>query len=100
MRFAWLKMSEYVTVEPQPTDDPDLIELLTNQRLTSAGEEIYHSYEEGDEGSPIAQMLFNGVEGIRALTITEDTLFITRDPAVPREQIIDEVRDALRDFFL
>jgi hypothetical protein len=29
-----------------------------------------------------------------------DTLIITRDPDVPWEALIDEVRDALRDFFL
>jgi hypothetical protein len=63
-------MSEYVTVETRPTDDP------------------------------IAQMLFSGIAGIRALTITEHSLLITRDPDTPWEDLVDEVRDALRDFFL
>lgn len=91
-------MSEYVTVESRPTDNPDVLEIVTNQTLAE-DEEIYNSPEAGDEGSPLAQTLF-GVEGIRALTITESTLRITRDPDVPWEDIVDEVRDALRDFFL
>lgn len=93
-------MSEYVTVEARPTDDPNTLEITTNQRLTTAEREVYVSYEEGDEGSPIAQMLFNGMDGITALVITEHTLLITRDSDVPWEQLADDVRDALRDFFL
>jgi len=93
-------MSEYVTVEVQATDDPNVLELVTNQTLTADGEEVYDTFEAGDEGSPIAQMLFNGIRGIRALTLTEHTLLIARDPAVSWEEIVDEVRDALRDFFL
>lgn len=93
-------MSEYVTVEAEATANPDVMELYVNQMLTHTGEEIYHNYAEGDEGSPIAQMLFNGIRGIEALTITEEALIITRDPQVTWEEIIDDVRDALRDFFL
>jgi len=93
-------MSEYVTVETQPTDNPDILEFITNQKIALEDDEVYENFDEGDEGSPIAQMLFNGVRGIQALTISGGTLFITRDPDVPWEEIIDEVRDALRDFFL
>ncbi len=93
-------MSEYVTVETQTTENPDVLEFLTNQRIALEGDEIYEDFEAGDEGTPIAQMLFNGVRGIRALTISDRSLRITRDPDVPWEEIVDEVRDALRDFFL
>jgi hypothetical protein len=93
-------MSEYFTVEAEPTGDPDVMEIVASEALTENGEEVYRSPEEGDEGSPIAQMLFHGVEGIRALTINGDTMLVTRDPDVPWEMIIDEIRDALRDFFL
>ncbi len=93
-------MSEYVTIEIEPTGDPNVRRLITNQVLTEDDEEVYLNPEEGDEGSPIAQMLFNGVEGIMALRISGDTLTITRDPDVPWEALLDEVRDALRDFFL
>jgi hypothetical protein len=92
-------MSEYVTVESRPTDNPDVLEIVSNQTLTEDETEVYDTPEAGDEGSPLAQTLF-GVDGIRALTITESTLLITRDPDVPWEAIVDEVRDALRDFFL
>jgi hypothetical protein len=93
-------MSEYVTVTPERTDDPDVMEIIVNQTLTHEDEEVYANRAVGDVGSPIAQMLFAGIRGIRALTIVEDALIITRDPAVQWEEIIDEVRDALRDFFL
>ncbi len=93
-------MSEYVTVETQPTGNPDILEIITNQTLTLENREVYENYEDGDEGSPIAQMLFNGIEGIAALTITQHSLLITRDAEVQWEGIIDEIRDALRDFFL
>ncbi len=93
-------MSEYVTVETQPTDNPDMLEIITNQKIALQGDEVYDSFESGDEGSPIAQMLFNGVRGIQALTISGGTLLVTRDPDVSWEEIVDEVRDALRDFFL
>ncbi len=93
-------MSEYVTIDARATSNPDVIEIITNQTLTDAGEEIYHTFEAGDQGSPIAQMLFNGVTGVAGLVITRTTLTIIRQPHVPWEGIIDDVRDALRDFFL
>lgn len=93
-------MSEYVTVEARPTEQPDVLEIVTNQQLAVAGDELYTNFDEGDEGTPIAQMLFNGVRGLRALTISGSTLYLTHDPEVPWEEIVDEVRDALRDFFL
>ncbi|MEQ8673840.1 MAG: NifU N-terminal domain-containing protein [Aggregatilineales bacterium] len=93
-------MSEYVTVETERTNKPDVINIIVNQTLTTDDEEVYENAEEGDEGSTLAQALFIAVEGIRALTITEDTLTITRDPDVTWEDLVDEVRDVLRDFFL
>lgn len=93
-------MSEYVTVEAHPTSDPDVLEIVTNQTLSENEPEIYASYAEGDEGSPIAQMLFNGVNGILHLTIQRHRLVITRAPDTVWEDLIDDVRDALRDFFL
>lgn len=93
-------MSEYVTVEMRPTADPEVMEIVTNQLLAPAGDEFYPDFEAGDQGSPIAQMLFNGVAGIAALTIRGSTLVITRQPGAPWEAIVDDVRDALRDFFL
>lgn len=93
-------MSEYVTVEIEPTEDPDVLEVITNQRLTDAGKEVYPDFEAGTVGSPIAQLLFDGVPGIEALVMTSSSLLITRQPEYTWEEIVDEVRDALRDFFL
>jgi hypothetical protein len=93
-------MSEYVTVETRTTANANVLEIITNQTLTDQVEEVYTSYEEGDEGSPIAQMLFNGVNGITALKMTPHTLFVTRAADHSWEEIVDDVRDALRDFFL
>ncbi len=93
-------MSEYVTVEVEFGEDSDCADLYVNQRLTDEDEETYASPAEGDLGSPIAQMLFAAVDGISQLTIHPDRLAITRDSDAPWEAIIDEVRDALRDWFL
>lgn len=93
-------MSEYVTVEALPTDDPDVIEISTNQTLSQTPPEIYANPDAGDVGSTLAQTLFTAVEGIAALTITADSLIIRRSPDADWEGIIDDVRDALRDFFL
>ncbi len=93
-------MSEYVTVEVEFDDDPTVAALYVNQRLTEAEEERYADPQAGDLGSPIAQLLFNAVDGIQALAIAPDHLTIRRAPEQPWEAIIDEVRDALRDWFL
>ncbi|MEZ4669534.1 MAG: NifU N-terminal domain-containing protein [Anaerolineae bacterium] len=93
-------MSEYVTVEARASDDPNVLEIITNQQLAVEDDEVYNNFDEGDEGTPIAQMLFNGVRGLRALSISGSMMRLTRDRDVPWEEIVDEVRDALRDFFL
>ncbi len=93
-------MSEYVTVEVEYTDDSNVVDLFINQILTHKDEEVYESLEAGELGSPVAQMLFSAVDGIRKLVITEDCLTITRDETYTWEMIIDEVRDALRDWYL
>ena len=93
-------MSEYVTVEVEFGDDPNVAELYVNQTLTEAGEERYLNPQAGDLGSPIAQLLFAAVDGIQMLTIESDRLTITRAPDYPWEAIIDETRDALRDWYL
>jgi len=93
-------MSEYVMVESEPTDNADVMELYINQTLTSTEGEHYTSRTDGEEGSPIAQMLFTAVDGIRAMSIYPDHLLVTREADTPWEQLIDDIRDALRDFFL
>ncbi|GAB4512725.1 MAG: hypothetical protein OHK0046_12700 [Anaerolineae bacterium] len=93
-------MSEYFTLKAEATDDPDVMEIITSEVLAEDEREVYTSADEGDEGSAIAQALFHAVDGIMALVIDEDTLIVRRDPDVPWEALIDEVRDVLRDFFL
>ncbi len=93
-------MSEYVTVESEPGEAPDLVEIYTNQRLTTAGREHYVSLAEGETGSTLAQTLYDNVPGIGELTITDDSLLIRRLPDFTHEEIVDAVRAALRDFFL
>lgn len=93
-------MSEYVTVEVEYSDDANIAELYVNQVLTNQGEERYENPAAGDLGSPIAQMLYAAVDGIISLSISEECLTIQRDPDYPWEAIIDEVRDALRDWYL
>ncbi|MCY4464853.1 MAG: NifU N-terminal domain-containing protein [Chloroflexi bacterium] len=93
-------MSEYVTIEVEPGEHPDIAELVVNQLLATHGVEQYACPDEGDLGSPLAQMLFAAVDGIDQLTIHEDCLIIRRRPDQPWEFIIDEVRDALRDWYL
>ncbi len=93
-------MSEYVTVEVEFSADPNVAELYINQTLTDSERERYANPAEGDLGSPIAQLLFNAVDGIQALIIERDRLTITRANDHSWEAIIDETRDALRDWFL
>jgi hypothetical protein len=93
-------MSEYVTVEAWPTADPDTLEIVTNQTLTDTEREDYPDAAAGDEGSPLAQTLFAAVDDLAALTITMHSLIVRRTPGAAWEAIIDDVRDALRDFFL
>lgn len=93
-------MTEYLRFEIEPTDDPDVRLLITNQTLTPGDDEIYADRESGETGSPLAQTLFFAADDLHALEISEDTLVITRAAGVPWERLLDELRDALRDFYL
>lgn len=93
-------MTEYMRFEIEPTDDPDVRLLITNQTLTQGEDEIYPNRSAGETGSPLAQTLFHAVDGLHALEISEDTLVVTRVSDVAWEMLLDELRDALRDFYL
>lgn len=93
-------MSEYVEIFPESTADPDVMRLVSNLNLTPDGEaEIYASPEEGDEGSTLAQTLF-GIPGLAALTLDGSELLVTRQPGVEWHDLIEDITDALRDFYL
>ncbi len=94
-------MSEYVTVETEATDNPDVLVIYINQPLTMDDEEIYDSAEAAEEdGSPLVQAVVFAVDGIAALTVRPDHMVITRQPDAIWEVLVDDLRDALRDFFL
>jgi len=93
-------VSEYFRVETERTENPDVLEIITSETLTQGEEEVYENPQAGNVGSTLAQTLFHGVDGIKALTIADDTLIVTRQPGVVWEILVDEVRDVLRDFFL
>jgi hypothetical protein len=93
-------MSEYFTLEAETTDNPDMMALWVNQTLTDSAPEIYADADEGEAGTPIAQILFLDLDGVAALIVHEDHLLVTRQSDVPWERLVDDIRDALRDFFL
>lgn len=92
-------MSEYIEIDTESTDDPDEMRFYTNVMLADAGEEVYDSVEEMEEGSPVAQTL-SFVEGIRRLRMDGGEMLVTRDPDTPWHIIVADVSAAIRDFFL
>jgi scaffold Nfu/NifU family protein len=92
-------MSEYITVQTEYGDDPDQVRLNTNLSLAPEGSESYASHDEGDEGSPLAQTLF-GIEGLASLDIEGGTLTVRREPDAEWPALIDDITEALKDFFL
>jgi hypothetical protein len=93
-------VTEYVDLHPEPTSNPNVMILVTNLTLNPGGEaEVYRSPDEGEEGSPLAQELF-AVPGLAALTLDGGELAITREPDVEWHDLIEDISDALRDFFL
>ena len=94
-------MPEYSRIRPEyDPDDDHIVYLVTNLTLAYEDEEEhYDSAAEGEEGSPLAQLLFL-IDGITALTITPDTMIVTRDPAVEWYVLIDEISTAIKDFYL
>ena len=94
-------MSEYVIIETEATDNPDVRVLHINQPLTLEDEEVYDSVQAAEEdGSPLVQAVVFAVDGIAALTVRPDYMVITRQPDAIWEVLVDDMRDALRDFFL
>ena len=92
-------MSEYITVDIETTDDPQLVIIHTNQKLAPDGREDYPDIASGEEGSPLAQSLFT-IDGLQALIIEDGDLRITCGPELELFSLIDEVRAILTDFFL
>jgi len=91
-------MTEYIDIQPEPTDDPAVMRLVTNLALSEV-REVYDIREQGEEGSALAQALF-AVPGLAALTIDARDLLIRRAPDVEWHDLVEDISDALRDFFL
>ena len=92
-------MSEYITLDFEPADQPNVVVVQTNQKLAPDGTEVYPDLASGDEGSPLAQMLF-AIEGVLALTLEASAMTITYAEDCQLFTLIDEVRAVLTDFFL
>lgn len=92
-------MSEYITLDFEPGDQPNVVVVQTNQKLAPDGTEIYPDIASGEEGSPLAQMLF-AIDGVLALTLDGGAMTITYAPECQLFALIDEVRAVLTDFFL
>ncbi len=94
-----LTMSEYIEIETEFSDDDGTLIVYTNLRLNDGEIEQYHSSEELEEGSPVAQALAV-IEGIHFLQIEHSDLTVKRNPDVPWHIIISDISAALKDFFL
>ena len=64
-----------------------------------AEREVYPDPEDGDTGTPLAQALY-AVPGLFSLTIEGKDLIIGRDPGVEWHDLVEDISDVLRDFFL
>ncbi len=81
------------------SDDDSTLAVYTNLRLNEGEPEVYHSSEELEEGSPVAQAMAV-IEGIRFLQIKGSDMLVRRDPDTPWHFIISDISAALKDFFL
>jgi len=92
-------MSEYIEIETELSDDDSSLTVYTNLRLNEGEVEQYHSQEELEEGSPVAQAL-TVIEGIRFLQINGSDMIVRRDPDTPWHLITSDISAVLKDFFL
>ena len=92
-------MSEYLKIEAESTEDPDVMVFHTNFRLTEEEFELYHSTQEMEEGSAVAQVLAT-IEGIKHLRLEESALEITKNHDFPWHPIAADINSALKEFFL
>ena len=96
--YRWL-MSEYIEIEHESGDDPDVMMIYTNVTLAEGAPEQYATLEEMEEGSPVAQAIAY-IEGVSALRLEGKTMTVTREPEMPWHIIVAEISTAIRSFFL
>lgn len=93
-------MTEYIDIRAEPSDDPELMILITNLDLTAGGPpETYQTPQEGEDGSPLAQAIF-AVPGVAWLRLEGKQAALRRAPDVEWHDLIEDVSDVLKDFFL
>ena len=93
-------MTEYIDIRAEPSDDPEMMVILTNLDLTSGGPpETYETPDEGESGSPVAQAIFT-IPGIAWLRLEGRQASLRRMPDVEWHDLIEDVSDVLKDFFL
>ncbi len=93
-------MTEYIDIRAEPTDDPEVTLIVTNLDLTAGGPpETYRTPEEGDSGSPVAQAIFT-IPGVAWLHLDGREARVRRTPDVEWHDLVEDVSDVLKDFFL
>ena len=92
-------MSEYIEIEAEATDDPDIMILQSNLVLADGERESYDSAAAMEEGSPLAQALAV-IPGISSLVIDGGAMTVTGDGDTPWHIIIADISAAVKDFFL
>jgi hypothetical protein len=92
-------MSEYIEIESEPTDVPNVVLIRTNLKLAVDKPEHYESVSAMAEGSAVAQALAT-IEGLVAMRIDAGELIIEYDYDMPWHIIEAEIAAALKDFFL
>jgi len=92
-------LSEYIEIETELSDDGQRMNIYTNLTLSEQGYEVYHSLDEMEEGSPLAQALAV-IPSITHLTINGRDLLISKGPDADWYAIVADVSAAIKDFFL
>lgn len=92
-------MSEYISIEAEPTDQPNTVLIRTNLTLAPDGIEVYPDLAAGEIGSPLAQTIF-AIDGVLGLTIDGTDLLIQHTDDLELFVLVDELDAALKDFFL
>lgn len=92
-------MSEYIEIESEPTDLPNVVIVHTNLQLAVGDPEFYGSPLAMSEGSAVGQALA-AIEGLVTLRIEAHDLVVEHDADMPWHIIEAEIAAALKDFFL
>jgi|GEM_PF-64335 len=61
-------------------------------------QEVYNSRAEGENGSELAQFLYDRINSLEELTINPDSLVVTYRPGAVEAQLVNRLEEALSDF--